>query len=229
VTLSRVLVSLSRGSADELPGSERPLTAGDGEMAALIRELESRKFREREEASRALEAAGDDALNALRQASEQSSDPDGLCSSAHRRWTAAGQSNGARGVPSTYAPKPSSPARSGPTHEWHLLLGIAFRHPAFHLGPGLGRPVVVVPPPLLQARLAPARAAPHPVGGDRRRPPVQSRRQPHPGLTIGETHRVPAATLAGRGRVLRRGRPRRPLGFLVAPPPAAPPVRGRGT
>ena len=94
VTLSLVLVSLSRGSADELPGSERPLTAG--EIAALIRKLESRKFREREEASRALEAAGDDALNALRQASEQSNDPDGLCSSAHRRWTAAGQSNGAR-------------------------------------------------------------------------------------------------------------------------------------
>jgi hypothetical protein len=85
---------LSRGSADELPGSERPLTAG--EIAALIRKLESRKFREREEASRALEAAGDDALNALRQTSEQSNDPDGLCSSAHRRWTAAGQSNGAR-------------------------------------------------------------------------------------------------------------------------------------
>jgi hypothetical protein len=94
VTLSLVLVSLSRGSADELPGSERPLTAG--EIAALIRKLESRKFREREEASRALEAAGDDALNALRQTSEQSNDPDGLCSSAHRRWTAAGQSNGAR-------------------------------------------------------------------------------------------------------------------------------------
>ena len=94
VTLSLVLVSLSRGSADELPGSERPLTAG--EIAALIRKLESRKFREREEASRALEAAGDDALNASRQASEQSNDPDGLCSSAHRRWTAAGQSNGAR-------------------------------------------------------------------------------------------------------------------------------------
>ena len=94
VTLSLVLVSLSRGGADELPGSERPLTAG--EIAALIRKLESRKFREREEASRALEAAGDDALNASRQASEQSNDPDGLCSSAHRRWTAAGQSNGAR-------------------------------------------------------------------------------------------------------------------------------------
>jgi len=94
VTLFLVLVSLSRGSADELPGSERPLTAG--EIAALIRKLESRKFREREEASRALEAAGDDALNALHQASEQSNDPDGLCSSAHRRWTAAGQSNGAR-------------------------------------------------------------------------------------------------------------------------------------
>ena len=73
VTLPLVLVSLSRGSADELPGSERPLTAG--EIAALIRKLESRKFREREEASRALKAAGDDALNALRQASAQSNDP----------------------------------------------------------------------------------------------------------------------------------------------------------
>jgi hypothetical protein len=73
VTLFLVLVSLSRGSADELSGSDRPLTAG--EIAALIRKLESRKFREREEASRALEAAGEDALNALRQASEQSNDP----------------------------------------------------------------------------------------------------------------------------------------------------------
>ena len=94
MTLFLVLVSLSRGSADELSGSDRPLTAG--EIAALIRKLESRKFREREEASRALKAAGDDALNALRQASEQSNDPDGLCSSAHRRWTVAGQSDGAR-------------------------------------------------------------------------------------------------------------------------------------
>ena len=123
VTLSLVLVSRSRGCADELPGSERPLTAG--EIAALIRKLESRKFREREEASRALEAAGDDALNALHQASEQSNDPDGLCSSAHRRWTAAGQSNGRASVTLTYAPKPSSPARSGPprrteAHSIHL-------------------------------------------------------------------------------------------------------------
>src|SRR2546421_9077011 len=39
--------------------------------------------------------------------------------------------------------------------EWHLLLGNASRHSAFHLGPGPGQPVGVVPPPLLQPRLVP--------------------------------------------------------------------------
>jgi hypothetical protein len=33
--------------------------------------------------------------------------------------------------------------------EWHLVLGNAFGHLAFHLGAGPGQPAVVIPPPLL--------------------------------------------------------------------------------
>src|SRR2546428_4349873 len=78
VAVSLVLASLLRGSADE---PIRPATAQ--EIAQLIRKLESRRFREREEATRALEAAGDDALDALRQAAENSDDPE-VCIRARR-------------------------------------------------------------------------------------------------------------------------------------------------
>ena len=39
----------------------------------------------------------------------------------------------------------SSPSCRGRGDEWHLLLGNAFGHLAFHLGPGLGQPAVVIP------------------------------------------------------------------------------------
>src|SRR4051794_17487971 len=71
---SLVLVSLLRGSAAEPPKPARPATAQ--EIAGFIRKLASNKFREREEATRALEAAGDDALDALRQVAEKSDDPE---------------------------------------------------------------------------------------------------------------------------------------------------------
>src|SRR6059058_3826548 len=74
VAISLVLGSLAQGSADEPGKPARPATAQ--EIAGFIRKLESRKFREREEATRALEAAGDDALDALRQAAEKSDDPE---------------------------------------------------------------------------------------------------------------------------------------------------------
>src|SRR5262249_29184395 len=57
-------------------------------------------------------------------------------------------------------------ARFGPTREWHLVLGNAFRHLAFHLGAGLGQPVVVIAPPLFQPRLIPVGAVADPVRGD---------------------------------------------------------------
>src|SRR5262249_20970147 len=57
-------------------------------------------------------------------------------------------------------------ARSGPIAEWHLVLGNAFRHLAFHFGAGLGQPAVVVAPPLFHARLVPVGAVADPVGGD---------------------------------------------------------------
>jgi hypothetical protein len=52
------------------------------------------------------------------------------------------------------------------SNEWHLVLGNAFRHLAFHLGTGLGQPVVVMPPPLVQPRLVPVGAVADPVGRD---------------------------------------------------------------
>src|SRR5579871_2983135 len=57
-------------------------------------------------------------------------------------------------------------ARSGPSHEWHLVLGNAFRHLAFHLGAGLGQPVVVIAPSLFQPRLVAVGAVTDPVRGD---------------------------------------------------------------
>src|SRR5260370_3030473 len=74
VTISLILVFPSRGNAGEPHQPDRPATAQ--EIAQLIRQLESKKFRERQEASRALEAAGDGALDALRQAAEKSDDPE---------------------------------------------------------------------------------------------------------------------------------------------------------
>src|SRR5262249_16381600 len=97
-------------------------------------------------------------------------------------------------VGSTDAPKPNTAARVGPTHEWHLLPGKGFRHSAFHLGPGLGQPAVVVPPPLLQPRLVPVRAAPNPVGSDR----VEQVAPLTPNVRRPETTTMPLAVLYAR-------------------------------
>jgi hypothetical protein len=56
--------------------------------------------------------------------------------------------------------------RAGVSHEWHLVVGNAFRHLAFHLSAGLGQPVVVIAPTLLQTWLVPVGSATDPVAGD---------------------------------------------------------------
>src|SRR5438105_14164682 len=74
LTFSLVLVFLARADTDEPGLPERPASAS--EIAELVRQLGSKKFRERDAATRALEAAGEDALVALRQAEEDSDDPE---------------------------------------------------------------------------------------------------------------------------------------------------------
>src|SRR5579875_900266 len=54
----------------------------------------------------------------------------------------------------------------GPSDEWHLDLANALCHLAFHLGAGLGQPVVVIAPPLFQPRLVPIRPIRHTMSGD---------------------------------------------------------------
>jgi hypothetical protein len=55
---------------------------------------------------------------------------------------------------------------AGVSDEWHLVLGNAFGHRAFHLGAGLGQPVVVIAPPLFQPRLVPVGPVADPMGRD---------------------------------------------------------------
>src|SRR5262245_57347512 len=69
-------------------------------------------------------------------------------------------------VGSTSARKPLCPARVGPTHEWYLDLGKAFRYFAFEFGAGLGQPVVIIAPPLSQPRLVTVGPVGDPVAGD---------------------------------------------------------------
>jgi len=64
------------------------------------------------------------------------------------------------------ASKRSAQTYFGGADEWHLVLGKAFRHLAFHLGAGLGQPVVVIAPPLFQPRLIPVGPVADPMGGD---------------------------------------------------------------
>src|SRR5262245_42289630 len=72
----------------------------------------------------------------------------------------------AASVRPTSAPFAIPPIFSAHIDEWHLVLGNAFRHLAFHLGAGLGQPAVVVAPPLLHPWLVPIRAVADSVGGD---------------------------------------------------------------
>ncbi len=58
------------------------------------------------------------------------------------------------------------PMRVRPTDEWHVVLVNAFRHFAFHLGAGLGQPVVVMAPPLFQSRLVTVGPVGDPMAGD---------------------------------------------------------------
>jgi hypothetical protein len=63
----------------------------------------------------------------------------------------------------------------GRCEEWHLVLGNAFRHLAFHLGAGLGQPAVVVSPNRPTADRFPAfRTLPPPAPAD---PEAEQRHQ----------------------------------------------------
>src|SRR5262249_12509604 len=75
VSVSLALTLLSgQSGGEETRQPERAATAQ--EIARLIEKLGSRKFREREEAARALEALGEQALDRLRQAAAKSDDPE---------------------------------------------------------------------------------------------------------------------------------------------------------
>src|SRR5436309_12935452 len=75
VSVSLALAFLpGRTSGEEPRQPERAATAQ--EIARLIEELGSKKFRQREEAAQALEALGEQALDALRQAAAKSDDPE---------------------------------------------------------------------------------------------------------------------------------------------------------